>query len=418
MLRQSGMSASLRLGILLVLCSLGAAQGATLDEVLRIASARDATVLSMRQQVARSTTDIEAAKDGLRPSLSFAADTTTASTSSPALTLTISQVLFDWGLTKSQVKSATHERVKAVTELKSAVEDLALDMSLLFIEVDVANLKLDRTIEYLGFARRIEEISRRRVAGGVANSSEIGRARLEVARAEDQLAQLEVDRQTALAQLEFFTGAPVGSLSSPPSLAVTQRFPSSAAIIGATMNAPAYLSAKADVAIAQTAIETVKAARKPKIVLKAQGLQELNGGRGRSGSIGLTTAMDLDAGDFRGRAKRAAEQDLAVARSRLLAVERMLQNELRTNVERIRSLAATEASQAEQLAQASVVREAYEQQFVGGQRELVDVLASARDFYDAQIDKIDTYDERISAEYEAAHSVGMLGTLIVATIGR
>ena len=372
----------------------------------------------MRQQVARSTTDIEAAKDGLRPSLSFAADTSTADTSSPALTLTISQVLFDWGLTKSQVESATHERVKAVTELKGAVEDLALDMSLLFIEVDVANQKLDRTIEYLGFARRIEEISRKRVAGGVANSSEVGRARLEVARAEDQLAQLEVDRQTALAQLEFFTGQPVHSLSSPPSLAVTRRFPSSGAIIGATINAPDYLSAKADVAIAQTAIKSVKAARKPKIVLKAQGLQELNGGRGRSGSIGISTAMDLDAGDFRGRAKRAAEQDLLVARSRLLAVERLLQNELRTNVERIRSLASTEASQAQQLEQAAVVREAYEQQFIGGQRELVDVLASARDFYDAQIDRIDTYDERISAEYEAAHSVGLLGTLIIATIGK
>ncbi len=153
-------------------------------------------------------------------------------------------------------------------------------------------------------------------------------------------------------------------------------------------------------------------------MLKAQGIQELNGGRGRSASIGLTTSLDFDASDISGRATQAAEQDLAAATSLQLAVERRLQNQLRTYVQQVQSLATTEAAQDKQLDQAEVVRKSYEQQFVGGKRQLVDVLSSARDFYDAQIDKIDTYNMRIQTEYQAAQSVGMLGSLIIATTNR
>ncbi len=390
----------------------------TLQQTLQMASGWDATVASMRQRIARKTIDVAAARDGLKPSIEFAGSTASGTDSDPALSLTISQVLFDWGYTRGKIESASQERVKAVTELKSSVEELALNISMLFIQVTVDDMKLQRTHDYLAFAQRIEEISRRRVAGGVTDSSEIARARLEVARAEDQIAQLEADRLTALAQLEFYTGRPVSDLSPPPDLQVTDRFHSSSEIISAIIEAPDYVAAKADVAIARADVTKAKASRKPKIVLKAQGIQELNGGRGRSASIGLTTSLDFDASDISGRATQAAEQDLAAATSLQLAVERRLQNQLRTYVQQVQSLATTEAAQDRQLDQAEVVRKSYEQQFVGGKRQLVDVLSSARDFYDAQIDKIDTYNMRIQTEYQAAQSVGMLGSLIIATTNR
>lgn len=404
---------------LVTICGLSAPVAAmTLQQTLQMASGWDATVASMRQKIARKTIDIAAARDGLKPSIKFAGDTASGPNSDPALTLTLSQVLFDWGYTRSKIETASQERVKAVTALKSSVEELALNISMLFIQVSVDDLKLQKTQDYLSFAQRIEEVSQRRVAGGVTDSSEIARARLEVARAEDQIAQLESDRLTALSQLEFYTGHPVSDLSPPPDLQVTDRFKSSSAIIAAIQEAPDYVASKADVAIARADVTKAKAARKPKIVLKAQGVQELNGGRGRSASIGLTTSLDFDAGDLSGRATQAAEQDLAAAKSLQLAVERRLQNRLRTYVQQVQSLATTEAAQVRQLDQAEAVRKSYEQQFVGGKRQLVDVLSSARDYYDAQIDKIDTYNSKLQAEYEAAHSVGMLGSLIIATTNR
>jgi adhesin transport system outer membrane protein len=390
----------------------------SLQEALQISSNRDATIAAMRQKVARRTTDIQSARDALKPSLQFSADTTSSTSSDPALALTLQQVLFDWGYTRSKIESASQARVKSVTDLKSSVEELALNISKIFIQVAVDDLKLSKTRDYLTFASRIEKVSQRRVAGGVADSSEIARARLEVARAEDQIAQLNADRQTALAQLEFYIGHTATDLDSPPELHVTKRYKSSSKIITAILEAPEYVSAKADVAIARANVAKAKAARKPKIILKAVGIQELNGGRSRSASIGLTTSLDFDAGYLSGRATKAAEQDLAAAQSQQLAIERKLQNQLRTSVQQVQSLATTEAAQAKQLDQAERVRKSYEQQFIGGKRQLVEVLTSARDFYDAEMDKLDTYSEMLQTEYEAGQSVGMLGSLIIATNDR
>ncbi|MPQ95990.1 TolC family protein [Thioclava sp. JE_KL1] len=403
------------LGVFLFMAPPLHAQSLSLQQALQIATNRDASVASMRQKVARKTTDIKTAKDALKPSFQFAGDTSSAGANIPTVSLTLSQVLFDWGYARSNIESASQERVKAVTKLKRSVEDLAFDVSQLFIAVAIDNRKLQKTQDYLTFAKRIEGVSHRRVAGGVADSSEIARARLEVARAEDQIAQLEADRQTALAQLEFYIGHPVTTLRTPPDLRVTDRFKSSAEMITATIEAPDYLSVQADVAIARANVKKAKAARKPKIVLKARGLQELNNGRSRSASIGLTTSLDFDASDLSGRATQAAQQDLTAAKSSQLAVERKLQNQLRTYVQQAASLAKTEDAQSRQLQQAQKVRQSYEKQFSGGKRKLVEVLTSARDFYDAQIDQLDTSNQRLQTEYEAAHSIGMLGSLIIAT---
>lgn len=55
----------------------------------------------------------------------------------------------------------------------------------------------------------------------------------------------------------------------------------------------------------------------------------------------------------------------------------------------------------------------YEEQFTAGQRDLIDVLTTGRDLYDAQIDQVETYEDRKRTEYEAAHDLGVLGTLIL-----
>ncbi len=95
------------------------------------------------------------------------------------------------------------------------------------------------------------------------------------------------------------------------------------------------------------------------------------------------------------------------------AIGRNLANAARTAMERIRVLRASETSQRNQLVQADAVLATYEEQFIAGQRELIDLLTTARDLYDAQMDAIDTYDDRRRAEYQAARDLGVLGTLIL-----
>ncbi|VDC21160.1 Outer membrane efflux protein [Pseudogemmobacter humi] len=399
-------------GILALLLAAGQPAAAqSLKEAVRLGAERDPTVESLQQAVARETTNIEIAKDGKRPQFSVSG-ATSSTDDDPALTVTVSQVLVDWGLVKSRIAAASHARVKVVAELKMAVEDLTLQISELYLELEILDQKIAATQTYIDFATRIEGFSRSRVAAGLSDSAEIARARLEIARAEQRMEQLRADQMITLSQLEFILGKPVASPGVPPALSFTDRFSSSANVIAAIVIAPAYVDAKADLDIALEGIKAAKASNKPKIVLQAQGRQDLTGGRGRSGAIGLTAGVDLNSSSFSGRAVVAAEQDRAAAESRLKAVERDLQNTVRVYVEQIQVLKANEVSQRRQLEQAREVLEAYEQQFVGGRRELIDLLTTGRDHYEAEIDEIETYKERKYTEYAAAHSVGMLGSLL------
>lgn len=384
----------------------------SLPQAVRVATQQDATIRALQQDIARETTGIEVAKDGKRPQISIGGSTS-STTGDAGLTLTLSQVLFDWGAVKSRIEAATQERAKVVATLKMAVEELSYQISELYIGLEVADMKLAKTQEYSAFAQRIAAQSEARVAGGLSDSAEIARARLEIARANERLTQLNSDRAIQLTQLEFLVGQPVPAPALAPNLSFAERFASSSAAIAAVVLAPDYIIARAEVDIAASGINAAKAASRPKIALQAEARQELTGGRGRSAAVGLTAGVDLTTSGMRGRGVTMANQALESAKSRLNAVERMLQNNIRTYAQELRLLRTNEQSQQEQLDRAEEVLVAYEEQFIGGKRELIDILTTGRDLYEAQIAAIETFNARKITEYEAARSVGMLGSVLI-----
>ena len=189
----------------------------TLPQAVMIGSKRDPSIAALRQQVARETSNVEISKDARRPQLSVAGDTGLDG-DNLGVNVTVSQLLADWGLSKSRIAEAEAVRVKVVADLKSEVETFTLRMSELYFEIDAARQRIARTREYVAFARRLEGYSRARVQAGLANASEVARARLEIARAEEQLYQHEIDREIARAELEFLLGRPAGQVAPPPRL--------------------------------------------------------------------------------------------------------------------------------------------------------------------------------------------------------
>lgn len=248
---------------------------------------------------------------------------------------------------------------------------------------------------------------------GIASSAEVARARLEISRAEEEMFQLQSDRENALAELEFALGRSVGPTPAPERLGFMEQFSSSSNVIEAVTNSPQYIRASADLEIARAGVDVARAERKPTIRLEARGRQDLTGGRGKSGSIGITAGVNLTSSGFRGRAVIAAEQGVQAAEARLRAVERDLQNDARFYRQNLRALAASQKSLGAQVGEARKVLESYEEQFLAGQRELVDLLTTGRDLYEAEIEEIDVTDRYLRTEYEAAHSVGMLGAMLL-----
>ncbi|UYV36737.1 TolC family protein [Rhodobacteraceae bacterium D3-12] len=161
-------------------------------------------------------------------------------------------------------------------------------------------------------------------------------------------------------------------------------------------------------------METAKASRLPSIQLQAQARADLNGGK-TSSAVGITTGVDLSSNGLGRRQVQAATMNVRAAESSLLATRRTLTNKVNSALEQLRILRRSEASRVKQIAEARKVLENYETQFVAGQRELIDLLTTGRDLYDSEIEALDTKDERKRTEYQAAHDLGVLGTLIVAS---
>lgn len=402
----------------LVLCLLSSPLLAQmpLSDAVRLATETDPNIAAQRQQVVSRTIGIKEARDAYYPSLSLSADTSTTDANGPGLTLTVSQVLFDWGLTQSKVRAASQARVQSVSDLKMSVEGVTLQVAEAFLDVETAEMKIGLTRQYMAYATRLAKQAEDRARAGLGDNGEVARARLEIARGRDQLARLRSDRDISLAQIAFLTGQPVDHVQHPPEIGYMAHYSSAAKILSAVRIAPDYISARSKVDEAEADVKTTKASRLPTIKLQAQGRKDLNGGRSQT-ALGISAAMDVNAGTFGGRAVQIATQDLKAAQSSLLAVERQLTNTAQTALKHLRALRANETAREQQLVQARRVLENYEIQFTAGKRELIDVLTTGRDLYDAQIDQVDTHDERKRTEYVAAHDLGVLGTLILASMG-
>ncbi|MBL4919411.1 TolC family protein [Szabonella alba] len=396
-----------------LLFALPATAQVPLHQAVLVASERDPGITALRFEIDRRSVDIQAVRDQNYPQLSLSADTATTSSDGPGVTLTVSQVLYDWGRVRNMVASASQERVIAVSDLKQGIEEITLDVSNYYIDVTVLDQKIARTRDYLAFARRIADHAEARWRAGRGDNGEVARARLEVSRTEQRLDQLSSDRMLAMAQLEFLMGRNPGRITAPVNLDFIGRYSNGDAVTSAIRLSPSYIAAQAGFARADAEIGVAKAARLPTIRLQAQVRGDLDRGRTRS-SVGLSTGLDLGAGAITGRQIQSARLQAEAARSNLDAVSRNMRNSVRSALEQIRVLRASETSQARQLSQAQQVLDNYEAQFVGGQRELIDLLTTGRDLYDAQIDRIDTYDERERTEYRAAFELGVLGTLILA----
>lgn len=376
------------------------------------ATERDGEVAALRQKVASRSIDIQSARDEYYPSISVSGDTSTTDSDGPGITLTVSQVLFDWGLIRSKINAASHVRVQAVSDLKMAVEGLTLQVAEYFIDIEMIDRKIERTRDYTAFAQRIADQAQARAQAGIGDNGEVARARLEIARAEDQLSQLVSNRRIALSQIEFLVGRQVGAIVVPPDLGYARRYAEAAKIRSAVRISPDYVAARAGADEAAAGVETAKASRLPTIKLQAQGRAALNGGKS-SAAIGLSTGVDLSSSGLGRRKIQSAELNLQAAKSTLAFTERELTNTATSALQQISILRRTENARAQQLLESQRVLDNYEQQFIGGQRELLDLLTTGRDLYDSEIEKIDTYEERKRTEYQAAHDLGVLGTLII-----
>lgn len=101
----------------------------------------------------------------------------------------------------------------ATSRLKDAQEQVALDASTAYIELDVVTRDLEAADKQQGFADRLVSIEQQRAEAGVDPLSEMLQARLTAAEVKLRREQLQARGGTLAEQLTTLTGLPLGSIA-------------------------------------------------------------------------------------------------------------------------------------------------------------------------------------------------------------
>jgi outer membrane protein TolC len=113
---------------------------------------------------------------------------------------------------KLYIKAARAGLQAASLSLKSAQEQVALDASTAYIELDTVNRELDAARQQETYAGRLVEIEQERTQAGVDSQSDWLQARLTAAQLKLKRLHLETRAATLSKQLSVLTGLPAGSL--------------------------------------------------------------------------------------------------------------------------------------------------------------------------------------------------------------
>lgn len=113
-----------------------------------------------------------------------------------------------------QYSAAARLGLKAATlNLDDAREQVVLDVSTAYIELDTVNTELESAHEQENFAGRLVEIEQERAEAGVDSLSDVLEARLTAAQLKLKRIHLETRAATLSKQLATLTGLPLGSIT-------------------------------------------------------------------------------------------------------------------------------------------------------------------------------------------------------------
>ena len=125
---------------------------------------------------------------------------------------TVQSLVF--GIPQKRYIDAAHFGLQAAfSRLRDAKEQVALDASAAYIELDTIELELKAAQQQEEYAKRLVEIEQQRTEAGVDPLSEFLQARLTAAQIKLRRVQLEARIGTLSSQLTSLTGLPVGSIT-------------------------------------------------------------------------------------------------------------------------------------------------------------------------------------------------------------
>ncbi len=398
--------------VAIALCLPVSVQAMPLDQAVRNGLAIHPQVRAALSEAARAETEVKIAKGGYYPSLSLSGGPQEFDIGEAVYDVTVSQMLYDWGRVDSQVDTAkaTQRQLSASAEVTR--EDAALDIVETYLDVLVAQRRIDAVRRHIRLLDDIRAMTEARGADGYSDRSEQDRAGLEISRAQEQLALEKGALLDASNQLALLTGAPPEGLAEPrpPSM---QRYLATRDLPRIISSSPLYLRAMEDTSLAEAELRGTKAALLPQLNLEASATRREIGGRLQNDSmVNLRLRMDTLQGLSNFQRPTAAAQRLESASWGQDAILRDIRRQLQSLFDIGDSLLWREHALAVQVRDSEQVGGLYREQFEVGRRDVIDLLTVQRERFEAERQLIVLQVERLRLEYRAAAQIGLLGPLL------
>ena len=204
-------------GLALVCAATPLAAQVSLSTVVSLAQQHSTTVRLAEADARKADAALSQSKDIVIPSLQFGTGLPTfpevgfTGTPPSVWSATVQSLVF--GIPQKRfIDSARLGVQAALSRLKDAREQVALDASLDYIELDTVDQELTAALQQEDYSRRLVAIEQERAEAGVDPLSDLLQARLTAAQIRLKRLQLEARKGTLAAQLTALTGLPEGSI--------------------------------------------------------------------------------------------------------------------------------------------------------------------------------------------------------------
>ncbi len=413
----------LLIGVLLT--GAAAVRADTLEQAFAQAYGGNAMIQSQQAQLNASDYDLQKARAGYKPQISFDAGIGTAHNdfSSPLFSsittypqnirtagLTITQPLYTGGQVSSSVDAAQNVQSAELANLYAAEERVFLDVATVYTNVvrDQAVLKLEQN--NVDLLNKQLEATQAEFENGEVTHTDVAQSEARLAGAQAALIQARGALAASRAAYVRVVGMEPGTLEQPPmpaELPYTQAQTVELAQQNYTVLAARYMENAA-----QQQVEAVAGKQKPSVALTGQLLEaqdpEIGFSRIDTRAILLTLSMPIYQGGSLNAEKHAAEQRAIASHDELVDSQRQAQLDAVDAWQGYQTATAQLAAihsqiEAEQIAASGVRDEASV-----GERTTLDVLNADQELLNARVNLIRAQRDLLVAAYALKAATGQL----------
>ena len=326
--------------------------------------------------------------------------------------LILQQKIFDGFASESEQERQASRVDSAAARVVERSEFLALDVVQSYLDVLRGTDIAEQALQNVETHRRIEQEVRQRVDAGERGVGDLQQASARVANARATLVETQRDLEEAEIFYRRLVGQEPDDLMRPKISAGTIPTSSAAALEVAINSNPTLLLAASDVDVARAELSAANADLWPTLDLELAASRNHNIDGTDGINADFTGMVVLNYNIFRGgidRAKKAEFHDrLAEARERMLHLRRLAEEEVRQSWSTMTRARARADTLADEVVANSQVVSTYQQEFGIGQRDLLDLLDSENELFNARVRQLTADFSADFASYRLLASMGQL----------